>query len=228
MVANCLRRQGLSADGTFTVLYYQSAAVVTGGFSYQRIDNQEEGEVDPWVFYTPGFPNVASTLWNPTRTGQGATGTGLHGGSIWNLYGWSPIADTRRAFVGTKARGTGVSEAQGVGFAGSLVAWYLENSAAQTSPTAITQIGWTHTTIPEKVASAQAANRRMLEPIWLCKVADFRKGTLRWMFASAAQGTVALDTWGDKSYVVAATGSTNSTGIPSVLGPWDGKTTPTT
>mgnify|MGYP001558089778 CR=1 FL=1 len=220
MCANTIRRQNQSADGTFSTLVRIDTPNKFGGFSYQRVDNQEEGEVDPWAFLSPSGFIGNTNMWTPTRTGNGAT-------NAINVYAIESISCTSnnlRCFMSTRARGVGTGEIQGVGLTGCLHAL----NASDATGTFITT--YLPTSVVDFVASSATSSKRMMEPVMLAYTPStsqrFRKGTCRWLFAIPQLGSSALDTWGDKSWVVGSDGGGTNATQPFLVGPWDGKSSP--
>ena len=79
MCADATFDVGRSADGSFTcAIGAPTNAGAYLGFTFTRLDDQEDGDIDPYIFYTPSN----DTLYNPTRTAL--TGTYVAAGESYN------------------------------------------------------------------------------------------------------------------------------------------------
>ena len=234
---------GKSADGTFNLAIGTTQNTSTGyiGMSLQRLDNHEDGDVDPYVMYCPasialgtGSNSISYNALVNNRTlltaNYAAGGEAYHAGTI----GTSPVLHP--AFRGLRGRGntnvlikdgfqsfqvgllcTSISNSSGGGM------FTLNNSATVNGIAVLLQ----NQSDPEKVATA-ATNTFVAEPIYvIChhtvELGNFRrfiKGTLRWM--KAVQGGAGSDTLGSLSWI-----QLSSTLPAFIAGPWDGTTTPT-
>jgi hypothetical protein len=221
--ANALRRQNQSADGTFTLLQYNTNVNHAGGFSYQRMDNQEEGDVDPWWFYAHNTAN----MWNTSRTGSAGT-TAFN---VFTTYG--ALSQTNTASRGglmTRARGVGYKELQGAAGNGSVLMFQVTDGGLTASTGGYCATWYQGSSDPQYVASSATNDKRILEKITVMGLVasnKFIKGTCRWLYHATQAGSNILDTYGNKQWVVGAPGALTYFSQPLVFGPWDGKSTPT-
>ena len=218
MAANCIAGAGVTADGSF-ILAYGDPTLNAGsfsGFSLQRLDDQEEGELCPYATWHPSATTVTAAVANasgnnalaeaPTwilgtswsRSGAGA----INAANVW-IRGWRRRGlGTGDAFVALEPAGLAVFGSSGNGFP-------LVNIV---------------TTDAERVAS-EAVPSFIAEPIWvvcLQSLTKVRKGTLRWLLmVPTGNGT---DTYAGKTFVQLANFVTNSYAL--IGGPYDGVSTP--
>lgn len=215
LIANCIERTSVSADGSFVWSEGQNSSALTvrsnGGFAFQRLDNSEDGDVNPYVWFT-----ATSTVTYGSRSRTAETGV-VDNEVMWRAG--NMLHTARGSFTGWRRRGLS-SEA----FMDPIGA-VLGTGAANSAYAPILQFG-APTTDPEKVATA-AAGTLVTEPIWVVGVvqnAKCRKGTLRWM--RMADGNTSLDTYDTKKWLILDTFSTSNFDISLLLGPWDQSTTP--
>lgn len=200
---------GVSSDGTWQ--YYQSCSS-SGyqGYSYLRLDNQEDGDVDPYVHM--GMFNGASNG-SPTRAsmsgGSGSPTDNMNTSNTWfgnvSFHGWA----------GFRRRGLTTGE---------FYSWF--DGALLFSPGWNGYISNLNSGNPDQVATAPATTF-VREPVWLFLTgntnqnggARMRKGTPRWLFM--CQGGSVNSTFDSKQWLILS-----STAIMFVAGPYDGVTTP--
>jgi hypothetical protein len=220
MCVDAIEEEDYSADASWFIAMAITAFVGEHvGYGFQRVDDTEDGDLDPYVtFIYEG--NVGTSLYTNERTNaggpstiDGGSGPGLHtaherlmgtGGYSWR--GWR-----RRGLSGDAATGSQDFE-------------MFFDSALQ-SAIVITTTGVMELTgaSPAIVATAPVATK-VREPIRIGSVQSARrmhKGSCRWM--SLAQGGVGTDTYDSKRFV-----QFSSVTGRFVIGPWDGTTTPTT
>lgn len=226
-VANTIDIKNTSADGSFIGFVGQPTTTATACGPlpiFMRLDNQEDGEMEPYASMTPGGINLTSrsrttltdTVWGGIG-GADANGTiigitNANGG--WNIGGlW---ATWRRRTYSTGDAFLFAPNFYMVNGAQGLVGSYINVWANNT------------TTDQDRVGStAMTTSPLILEPVTLSSTsvgARGRKGTLRWIYAG--YGVNAYDTWNGKSLIQMGT-STNNTilGLTPFL-PYDGSTTP--
>lgn len=226
---------GRSADGSFTcAIGVPTNAGAYLGFCFTRLDDQENGDVDPYVFYNPS--NAA--LYTPTRTavtgtyttetGQSfnaASTTGAAGSSsrcnLATFRGWRGRDTANDGFqnyqIGLLANGSGLYSAS----SGTGASCALQNISVATDADVVATATVSTTVNTNSVYVG--------EPIWVVSAqSQFRsmKGTCRWL--RCVQLGTGTDTLGGGAGVgfwfQLCTGST--TFPPFVSGPWDGSTTP--
>lgn len=219
-----------SADGSFTVAVgtpgIHSGSFV--GFMFMRVDSQEDGDVDPYVWFAPsnklapgntgasGPSRTSDTsvytnanwgnndYWYTSGYGNGGPTVGLTSNNnafkFWRRRGWNDTAD---AFSGGVM--TGISfPATGIVFS---------------------QNNWDR----EKVANAYV-DTNVMEDVWCVSYQTFqktRKGVCRWLKTVNMGSACAM--YKNKSWIqLGNPGCNNGTTTPNwswVVGPWDGVTT---
>lgn len=228
MCADATFDVGRSADGSFTcAIGAPTNAGAYLGFAFTRVDDQEDGDLDPYVFYAPS--NDAQ--YAPTRTAL--TGTYVVAGESFNANntGTSSLCNLN-TFRGWRRRGFSTDDAfqnYQLGLLCNGGSMYSNTTGSGTA--ALLQ----NTADVEVVATATVSTTTNTnssyvgEPIWAVSTQfNYRtyKGSCRWL--RAVQGGTGTDTLGNGSsagyWLQLNTGS--STQIPFVSGPWDGSTTP--
>ena len=194
-----------SPDGTFWIMCGVPATSATAntGFGWFRLDNTEDGDLDPFVWDycgTAGF----------TRTGN----TGVAVSDAWsNLNGRYSSSFT--AVTGWRRRGFASTDAwQNYQYA-CLAFFYITSTPV---------IVGTFAT-PETVACS-TASIKIRESVWVSTynvVTKQRKGSLRWVYYLPTGA--AYDHWDTKSFIQVFTATSSNPGL--MLGPWDGATVPT-
>lgn len=222
LCANATPSSGVSADGSF-ICAISSNSVNAGahcGFAFQRCDNGEDGDVDPYAWFAPSGVAYGSGV----RT---ASATYLTAGVVELMYmsvgssgvSWNKLGNN----CGWKSwRRRGLSSDGYVDLAAAVLA--IDTGASNSSPTFGLVLNQA-TADADKVASA-AVSTYVREPLWLANYTStkkVRKGTPRWMFVvNSNNGT---DTYDSKKWIQFAN---SGVGIfPLVGGPADGSTTPT-
>jgi hypothetical protein len=203
---------GVSADGSFT-LAIGTPFVNAGsymGFAFTRVDNQEDGDVDPYVWYCP----TADAIFTPSRTAQTTTFT-TASQDLWQPQNVS-IGNNYFRFWRRRGWG-GVNDSFQNGTFGLMT--------AQASATVvISQNNYDR----EKLANTYN-DTYVLEDVWCISyqalltgatpVGKIRKGSCRWL--KAVQGGVGGDLYGGKLWLQLANANTTQT-YAFVIGPWDG------
>jgi hypothetical protein len=216
--ANCINDTGVSADGTFWLVmgYPTGGQGGNNGFAYMRMDDTEDGDVDPFFF----IANLSTT---PTRTSATASGnnttwnniayyfgTTMNWGHAWRRRGYS----TNDAYSATWSTAAYVSAKLFNGNFTTLDGLTL----AANSPLLFSY------TVADRVA-CHPASLFTRDPIWIVNYTSTtkqRKGTLRWMFW-VPTGSV-WDAWDNYKWIQIATSASNQFGM--IIGPWDGVSSP--
>jgi hypothetical protein len=218
MVANCTPATNVSADGSF-ILALGNPGVNAGsytGFSLQRLDDQEEGDVCPFVTWHPCTTGatvaVADASGTTTNNDLSTWAPGIGGG-----MGRSSSVTLGAAWLRSWRR-RGLSGESFVPLEGASLAVF---GAGGSLPNTLVNI---IVTDGEKVASEETVSF-VAEPVWVgCfqNLFKTRKGTLRWLLlVPSGNGN---DTYSAKSYVQLANFGTP--GFALIGGPWDGTSTP--
>jgi hypothetical protein len=235
-----------SADGSFTCAIGVPTTVGNGGyigFCFTRLDDQEDGDIDPYIFYNPSVAvlysaastNRLSLTGAAVEYNGGATtgksfnaGTGTEAGTtdtnstsscnLSTFRGWKGRGTSNDSFqtyqIGLLTNGGGLYSAT----SGTGVACMLQNTSdidVVATATVLTTVNTNSVYVGEPVwvVSAQSQSRIM-------------KGSCRWL--RCVMGGLITDTLGAGSgigfWYQLCTGS--STVPPFVSGPWDGLTTP--
>lgn len=200
MCANCIPSDTDDVDGSWiwALGTPTNASSSYGGMFFQRLDDTEEGDLDPYISFSPStaaFDGVrtnsvaitAPDFWQQTILAQNSL-TYFRG---WRRRGF-PTADAFQQFA----------------------AMYLTNGS--NSPGAVTNGIW-------RVQHA-FQETFIREPIWIISTQAnqrMRKGTLRWVFAT--EGGISNMTYQSGKWLQLS-GNTN---VPCIVGPWDGLTIPT-
>lgn len=219
LCANNIEQQTVSADCTFT--YLQSGnGTGYNAVSFQRCDNGEDGDVDPYVVTAfSGAYGLASGGTIPSRTVNSGNTGGWSGTDNMNTGpGWWNDGRFVEVFRGFRRRG--LSNDSFATFAGFLL-W--QQGYAQGAI-------WTSAGNPDEIATNLSATATMVrEPIWLSAgtgnstntiVGRMRKGTPRWCMLT--MGVPANQTLDNLKWI-----SASSVGAMFVFGPWDGVTVAT-
>ena len=208
LVANCIESLGISADGSWR--YLQSCAS-TGyqSIAYERMDNQEDGDLDPYVHQVHGNLAITSAA-NRIQDNVGA-GSGTDNMSTAQSW-WG--SDSFHGFKGFRRRGL---SGESYNFFSTSI---LYDYGASTYPML------TNVANPDQVATA-VTTTYVREAAWLYLSPNtvqlpsgrMRKGTFRWLHN--CQGGATNATFDSLQWIILS-----STAIMLVVGPWDGATTP--
>lgn len=210
LVTNCIEDSGVSADGTLSFLCSTGTGTYNG-WGFHRVDDQEDGDVDPfvWAMYD------SRTAGSRTRTAGSQTNSGsdMFTSAFWvqNLtqyLGWR-----RRGYGGTSDSWLEMQGwASGGWLSGGNQLFFALNATNGNPGTVATTFVTTHVREPIYVAGIVANSK-------------IRKGVLRWWFLlerEATSGTSGGDTFDTKSWI-----QFSSTNAAVLIGPADGTTTPT-
>lgn len=207
LVANAIENSGVSADGSITLAGGVPGAGTTQfeGWGFQRLDDAEGGDVDPYVWCVP---NTVTTGYTRTRLGGGTVC------SVADSFAGSNLILTASTMcLGFRKRGFTVGDTFQE-FGAVTLGFY--NGAACSS---------TNGASPDRVAS-NPTTVTVRDPIWVFSgpannpTSKCRKGTLRWWFL--VQGNASCDTYDTKRWI-----QLSSTSPAVVVGPGDQTTTPT-
>ena len=204
MCANCIETSAAGADGSFLILTGQPATnpFAYAGNGFQRCEDQEDGDVDPYVYMAFGAASNyggARTVYvtNSAATDWWAAGTLLAPVSYTPYRGWR-----RRGF----ATGDAYQDFQGA-ILGSHTSTVIVNN---------------NTLTPGRVANS-FTTQFVKEPLWIVSTQNLqkmRKGNLRWVFVT--EGANGGQTLQNGTYFMA---SSNIAGA-AMVGPWDGTSIP--
>jgi hypothetical protein len=195
-----------SPDGTFWIVCGCPSVSATActGFGFFRLDDTEDGDLDPFVWDYQG-----STSWSRTAN------TGTSNADVWSNTS-TRYSSSVFYFNGWRKRGFASGDA-----------WQNYSSAllyfAQTGGNVLID---TFATVETVASTTLATPPKVREPVWVATRAvstKQRKGTVRWAFFTPT-GT-AYDVWDSKTLFQVQTAS--STFVGYMLGPWDGSSTPT-
>lgn len=215
LVANAIEDTNSSGDGSMTwVAGIPSAgAVQFVGCGFLRVDDQEDGDVDPYVWAVP-----VGSAYSRSRTGGGGTSTAADGFGI--SAGNHVWYNAGSSFLGWRRRGWGTNEAFS-----EFNALMLSYSPTSFTTGILLQASGT----PDKVACS-FSSVAVREPMWIVcfngsnPAIKLRKGTLRWWFA--VQGGNGCDTYDGRRWIQLSSQSAPNGGPAIVVGPADGTTMP--
>jgi len=204
LCANAIEDTGVSPDCSivFAIGVPATSANVYIGWMYQRLDDTEDGDVDPYVFWAPD----GQAAYARVRTTMGTQSTGADN---WTQAFVSSSASS--AYVGWRRRGYSSGDSfqvlQGscLGQSGGTLPVLAQNAAS-----------------PDRIACA-FVNVSVREPVWVVSTQigfKIRKGTLRWAYM--VQGGNGTDTYDTKRWMQMS----SSASIPLVVGPADQTTAP--
>jgi hypothetical protein len=219
LCANNIEQQGVSQDGTWG--YYQSCQS-TGyvGIGFQRLDNTEDGDLDPYA---------AQTFGGYTLSGFNRTQNLSVNSSAIDSYNLGQTCFTNGSYNGVWRcfRRRGLNNPYGVNgnpvFGDYMVAMstaYLYDYAVGS----LCQVNWGY---PDQLATTPTLTY-VREPVWIWMggVAGWpraRKGTPRWLMIT--QGLQVNQTLDSLKWIVLSSGT--SPNATFCAGPWDGASTPT-
>lgn len=196
-----------SADGSFTVAVGSPYSTSSGsfvGFMFTRVDSQEDGDIDPYVWYAPNN----TTLYSVSRTSVVSALTTVSTNNFWDV---NAVGTTNNFFQFWRRRGLGgTTDAFQNGTVGLTS---LINSGFVLSQNLVDR---------EKIANT-FNDLYSLEDVWCVSsntLQKTRKGICRWL--KAVQGGSGCDLYGNKIWIQLAHAGTGGLGF--VVGPWDGST----
>ena len=205
IVPNAIGNADTSPDGSFfmVVALPGTSSETLTGFALSRMDDMEDGEVDPFMFVTNNTTQTRTTAVTSTIVTWSATGSfGFWGASNFTHAGWR-----KRSYGGS-----------GDAFIARAYPCFLQ-SVSRGNVMAYNQGD------PDRVAATTAVlNHR--EAIWSIDADQSertRKGTHRWLF-SIGQGAP-YNLWDSKTWLQVGPAVPGLHG-GLVVGPWDGVTDP--
>lgn len=218
MVANSDYTTGSSADGSWTLAvgYPATNSGAFVGLGFYRVDNNEDGDVDPYVAFSPN-----STASSPYLANRNGTQTPPSGANISTDHFSCNNNNGTTFFCGFRRRGFASGDS------------FQQFNAASLSPvgTSQTNFVFTFTVDNDSIATSIASvPPRVRDPIWVISnqttqavtnqlFGKMRKGTIRWGFMLA--GGNGGDTYDGRRWI-----QLSSLNGSWVMGPWDGITTP--
>jgi hypothetical protein len=219
MVANALEASSLSGDGSFTLA---EGTATTGnaqtydGFSWMRCDDQEDGDVFPfvWMSEVASSDNYSGT----TRTVANVYSSSNSVSADFFRLGAFIASTLTTIFRGWRRRSFASGDA-----------WQQFQGAVLESWNGNSLVGNSFLGSQDRIACTfltQNGGPVVREPVWVVSIQvgqKMRKGTLRWAFASL--GGSGNNLCVNKTYVQLS-GDNSSTGGPVAIGPWDGSTVP--
>jgi hypothetical protein len=226
MCANAIERPGQSGDGSWIIAMnmVSFSSVDYAGFYFQRLDDTEEGDVDPYACWTGGHTNTSFSTQNASYTKTGLQGDTTDHYSF--AFGSINIRTDRYNMKATRRRGLGSNE----NIAVCLPAILRPGTAYNGGPVTLMNSWGYSLTDPEKTQSTYV-QALLREPIWVTSPnqgSRLRKGTYRWIYLAC--GAQCNDTWDGKRWVQFRnhwqSTNANSDGMPYLLGPWDQSTLP--
>lgn len=205
VATNATPETGVSADGTWWVLLGDTSSSTQSQFlGYFRLDNSEDGDLDPFA----GFKLSSTGYSNALVRVSSASGSSFSSGAI--MTGSAP---SNLAWRGWRRRGFSSNDAflplttAGLNYGSNSALLMTDNNAN-----------------PETIA-ASYVSKRLREPIWIVSADNTkkcRKGTVRWLFQ--VQGGTTFDTWDSRQKICIAASGTSQASI--LAGPYDGVSTP--
>lgn len=227
LCANCIEDVSVSQDGTITWAAGTFASTTLNttfaGWGFLRVDDQEDGDVDPYVWYM--YPALAA--FGRTRVLAANANTS---GDVFRVGLILVKSASGTPFLGWRRRGY---QQNGVLNGDSWLEMnaFLVGIAGAVSPTVF---AITLPTVPETVACS-IASVKPRDPIWIVSVGvlngvsqKMRKGTLRWWYvANIATGATTVNTYDGLRWIQVSALATASVEAPVIVGPGDAATTPT-
>jgi hypothetical protein len=252
----------ISADGSFNFLvgllanfqlYNQCSAGHTG-FGFHRLDNTEEGDIDPYVWYVPLTVNQAAGIMSCGEFRYLKTGTNANLGSFGNppsmidAFGHHKVMTYNAPwFKGTCRRGMANTLPYVYDHFQTFMVGYLGTAGGDRS---FLYYNYNNDSVATSVSNTPP---KVLEPIWVISeqyaggyqaigtyntfsytswpFSRVRKGTLRWIYVVSGGG--ANDTYNNKQWIQLSGGprvnpslTLNTHNGFFILGPWDGTTVP--
>ncbi len=207
---NAIPGAGISADGSFYVLLDCNVANSLAGIAYQRVDDGEPGDVDPYLFIGVSNSPAPNTWVRTSNTASygttavfaQATNYGLTTQNQVNCYGYTARGVTVSSSVRDIAQAAMAAHTSAITSSTTSMKVMNHPSAASSPIVREKIITW----FPGTVTNGLHA----------------LKGKFRWLFTTSV-GSV-LQTSDSNTFICAGT---NSGAFPAVwIGPYDGITTP--
>lgn len=212
LCATCIETSTESADGSWTLLQGipNSSADAYMPTAYMHMDSSEEGDLDPYVSFTPsGQAAYAATRTALTTTNSGAAAPFMHASAQCVNANTQGRGWRRRGFASADAY-----QDFGLGFL------FNGTTGPVLQPT-------TPTFTATRVSNHPNPNMQIREPLWVVSTGPaagptkMRKGYFRWWFITEGGTTNKLLFNG--AYIQIDDGTSAG---PFVAGPWDGTTIP--
>lgn len=200
IAVDCIEEQTHSVDGSW-IIAGANLGLAGGthtGHMFQRLDNQEDGDLDPYVTFCPGTQEPLVT--NQRTFGALAAGT---------TDSWSSSAVLTSSATVTYYKGwrrLGLSGEQSINLSAAVLYWRVVGTAYAA----------TADTTPNKVVTISGFKKHK-EPIWIGShliAHKILKGTLRWVFVT--QGGNGTDLF--STVLLQLSGGVD----PCIVGPWNG------
>lgn len=214
MVADALEEQNYTADGTWNVALNTAHLAGNGAhnwFSFMRMDDPEDGDLDPYILI---HPQVIQTLYTNTRTTLGGVEAG--GGAFAAntcLATMKASWTTTRTFAHCWVRR---------GLAGEFYQ-DLEQCGMAPGQTGVAFVLSTNDSDPAKIQAAPTSvPAKVMEPCSFSSVQVLRKcvkGSCKWAFVTQAGAGLQLYNGGSLIQL-------NGMSPGTVVGPWDLSTIP--
>ncbi len=204
LIANAIEDSLVSPDGSFTLAAGTPTQSTTTfqGIGFGRVDDQEDGDVDPYVWMVPQSNGAGGFA--RSRTGGNAST------NVGDIFNSGQFGVGQSHFMGWKRRG--LSSDSFIEFTGVFLATTYGSGAA---------VIISNATSVDRVACS-FVNISVREPLWIVNPnlgTKFRKGTLRWWYyVPSGAGT---DTYDGKRWI-----QLSSTTSAVVAGPADTTTIP--
>jgi hypothetical protein len=218
MCTNAIDYTNVSPDASFNIMFGNTGNTYTA-WSFQRLDDGEEGDCDPYAF-GGSFDTLRTSA---SRTAQTAWS---NDSASMSLQRWIiGTTSTNQACTWRFNRRRGVGSSEGFGAGGSSVLCTVSQNSAGFWPI----FNAVATPDTENVASA-ALTVRLREPLWVqdnTNANRTRKGSTRWI--GIVSGGSASDTYDGNRWIQGSTSALSSnvgTGIPLIMAPADGATNP--
>lgn len=206
VATNIITATNVSADGTFWIgCGVTSTSTKFNFWGYFRMDNSEDGDLDPFVSY-----KASNNGYNNVNLQKNSSDMDIAETSV-NLLNYQNQNDSWKAW---RRRGFGTDE--------QIVCCYAAVFAGVTI-SAVSAMAF-ETSTAETVACTYST-KRVREPITLISTTSTkktRKGTVRWMHQ--VQGGTTFDTYDSKVRMAVMAPSTFNASI--IMGPYDGTTSP--
>lgn len=216
LTANSAGTSGTSADGSFSMVVGRpdQNSNYCSGFIFSRVDNSEDGDVDPYVWYQGnGGGNYGGSRTSCVAGGNVDTWSFIDANSNstqirgWRRRGFNLTGNTNgdafQQFSATNVTAT-VQNGNNSIIALNYNSQDNDSIACSFSPTKVRDAIF--------VVSGQIGSK-------------MRKGSMRWMYAVA--GGNAMDTFDSKKWLQCSGNVGGNTGTgPFLVGPWDGVSVP--
>jgi len=212
LCADAIEEAGWSADGSWWWLITVAASQqVSGcaGLGYQRVDDIEDGDLDPYISWSP----TLSTLYGNNRTSAGAARTASDTAQFSDFSFDSQVWDDTSLTPIRGWRGFGLTGETRQDFTIALL-----RSLSGASPVNVLSVS---SSDADRLSTVPGFPK-VREPAWAVSTQvgrRMRKGTIRWLGLTNGSGVGAL--YDDKRWIQVSNYSP-----AGVVGPWDGVSSP--